>query len=155
MSLSVAPTGSPWIDTVRPLPPHLLRLQATAGLGEACWAIRQAPRRLLCRSPSTRATNEPNLPPRRPCTTRVSRLPCPPCPVGSPLDVGPVGEDGIEVQPPTSCQRSRHHRSPPRGDRTPTLTLRWGHGPARLFQPLGQAGAVRPWAKLGPTLFTN
>jgi hypothetical protein len=58
--LSTTPTGSPRAAIVRPPPPHLLRLQATAGLGEAHRHIGRAPRCLLRCSPPTSAITEPN-----------------------------------------------------------------------------------------------
>jgi hypothetical protein len=78
-----------------------------------------------------------------------------PLPGWFPVDVGPIGEDDVKVRPSMSYRRSRHHRCLSRGDCAPTLTPCWSHGLTGPFQPLGQAGAVRPWAKWGPTLLTN
>jgi hypothetical protein len=59
--LSTMLTRSPRAAIIRPPPPHLLRLQATTGHGEARRPIGQAPRCLLRRSPPTSATTEPNV----------------------------------------------------------------------------------------------
>jgi hypothetical protein len=43
-----------------------------------------------------------------------------------------------------------------RGDhREGVLTPRRVHGPARPFSALGQAGTMRPWARISPALFIS
>jgi hypothetical protein len=74
------------------------------------------------------------------------RPPLPPCLTGSPLNVGPVGEDEVEVRPPMSCRWLRHQRRSSRGDRAPRFCRagvmgrlgRFSLWARSVHQPLGQ-----------------